>query len=94
VRVIGKTAIAKFSESHPDALTPLLRWYFVAKRAAWTNLVDVRIDFPHADSIGPFTVFNVAGNKYRLVVAIKYRWQIVYVRQILTHAEYAKDTWR
>jgi mRNA interferase HigB len=94
VRVISKAAITAFSRSHPDALAPLLRWYYVAKRATWTNLAHVREDFPDADSVEVFTVFNIAGNKYRLITAIKYRWQVVYVRQILTHVEYNKDKWK
>jgi mRNA interferase HigB len=94
VRIIGKAAITTFSRSHPDALAPLLRWYHVAKRAAWESLADVRNDFPHADSVEQLTIFNIAGNKYRLIAAIKYRWQVIYVRQILTHADYAKDKWK
>jgi mRNA interferase HigB len=94
VRVISKAVITTFSQSHSDALAPLLRWYYVAKRAAWTNLANVREDFPHADSVEHFTVFNIAGNKYRLISAIKYRWHVVYVRQILTHVEYNKDKWK
>jgi len=44
--------------------------------------------FPHADTVGLFTVFNFDGNQYRLVFVIRYRWQVVYIRDILTHAEY------
>ena len=94
MRVIGKAAITPFSRIHPDALAPLLHWYHLAKRAAWANLVDVRKDFPHADGVERLTIFNIAGNKYRLITAIKYRWNVVYVRQILTHAEYNKDNWK
>src|ERR1051326_1613859 len=54
------------------------------------HLTGVRSDFPHADFAEPFTVFNVGGNKYRLVTVIKYRWQIVYVRHILTHKKYTR----
>jgi len=71
-----------------------MHWYGVTKRAAWTHIDDVRQDFPHADAAGIFTVFNVSGNKYRLVTVIKYRWQVVYVRNVLTHAEYGKGKWR
>ena len=94
MRVISKAAITTFSQSHSDALAPLLRWYYVAKRATWTNLANVREDFPHADNVEHFTVFNIAGNKYRLITAIKYRWRVIYVRQILTHVEYDKDNWK
>ena len=71
-----------------------MHWYHVAKRAEWRNLADVRKDFPHADSVRIFTVFNIGGHKYRLISAIKYRWQVIYLRHILTHAEYAKEKWK
>jgi mRNA interferase HigB len=96
VRIISKAAITEFVKQpeHKDALEPLLRWYYITKRAEWQNINDVRLDFPHADAVNIFTVFNIAGNKYRLITVIKYRWQIVYIRQILTHAAYDEKKWR
>jgi mRNA interferase HigB len=94
VRIVSKPAILEFSVKHEDALDPLMFWYRVTKRARWTNLADVREDFRHADVVGPFTVFNIGGNKYRLVAMIKYRWQMVYIRHILTHFEYDKEKWK
>lgn len=94
MRIISKAAIRDFSRRHDDALEPLMHWYYVTKRACWTSLADVREDFRHADVAGPYTVFNIAGNKYRLIAAIKYRWGVVYVRQILTHLEYVKGKWK
>jgi mRNA interferase HigB len=94
VRIISKAAITKFAIVHPDALAPLMHWYAIAKRAQWQNLSEVRQDFPHADAVGVFTVFNIGGNKYRLITVIKYRWQVIYIRQILTHSEYSKEKWK
>jgi mRNA interferase HigB len=94
VRIISKAAITEFTKTHQDALESLLHWHGVTKRAAWRHLVDVRADFPHADAVDLFTVFNIGGNKYRLVSAIKYRWQVVYIRHILTHAEYDEGKWK
>ncbi len=94
MRVVSKAAIREFGRIHPDALEPLLYWYQVAKRAAWKNLTQVRSDFAHADLVGRFTVFNIAGNKYRLVTVINYKWQMVYVRHILTHSDYDKGKWK
>ena len=71
-----------------------MHWYHVTKRARWRHLTDVRADFRHADVAGSYTVFNVAGNKYRLVAAIKYQWQVVYIRHILTHFDYDKGKWK
>jgi len=94
VRIISKAAITEFSKTHKDALESLLYWHGVAKRAAWQHLADVRADFPHADRADIFTVFNIGGNKYRLISVIKYRWQIVCIRHILTHAEYDEGKWK
>lgn len=71
-----------------------MHWYRLTKRARWANLADVRVDFRHADLVGRYTVFNIAGNKYRLIASIKYRWQVVYVCHIFTHTEYEKEKWK
>lgn len=94
VRIISKAAITEFCWNRADALEPLLHWYSVARRAGWKHLAEVRADFPHADNVGVFTVFNISGNKYRLISVIKYRWQIIYIRHILTHAEYDRERWK
>lgn len=94
VRIISKSAITEFCQTHDDALEPLLHWHSVTRRAAWRHLADVRRDFPHADAVSIFTVFNIGGNKYRLISVIKYRWQIVYIRHILTHPEYTEGKWK
>ena len=94
VRIISKAAITEFSKIHKAPLEPLLHWYGVAKRAAWRHLAQVRADFPHADCVGVFTVFQIGGNKYRLISVVKYRWRIVYIRHILTHAEYDEGKWK
>jgi mRNA interferase HigB len=81
-------------KKHADALEPLMHWYRVTKRARWQNLADVREDFAHADVVGEYTVFNIGGNKYRLIATMKYRYQMVYIRQILTHIDYDKGKWK
>ena len=96
MRIISKTAITEFAAKpgRKYALEALLHWYAIARRAGWRHLADVRQDFPHADAVGIFTVFNIGGNKYRLVTVIKYRWRIVYIRNILGHVEYDEGKWR
>jgi mRNA interferase HigB len=93
VRIISKAAISEFTARRPEAVEPLMHWYRVAKRAAWKNIAEVRQEFPHADTADDFTVFNIAGNKYRLITVIRYRWQLIYIRAILTHAEYSRGRW-
>ena len=94
MRVISKAAIRQFSKRYPSSLEPLLRWYQIAKRAEWRSTADLKADFGHADFVGKYTIFNIAGNKYRLIAIVKYEWQIVYVRNVLTHAEYDKGDWK
>jgi mRNA interferase HigB len=94
LRVVSRPAITEFAKEHSDALEPLMHWYRIAKRARWENLAAVRNDFAHADAVGQYTVFNIAGNKYRLIAVIKYKWQMVYIRQVLTHFDYNKGKWK
>jgi mRNA interferase HigB len=90
MRVLTKRPIREFWEKYPDAETALLNWYKITKKADWTNLVDVRKDFPHADLAGVCTIFNIGGNKYRLITKIYYPSKKVLIRFVLTHAEYDK----
>ncbi len=91
--------LVEFGRLHSDAAEPLDRWYRIARRAQWMQLADVRVSFPHADMVivasgKPVTVFNVAGNKYRLVTAIHYNRQVIYTLRVMTHAEYSRDKWK
>ena len=82
-----------FSQRHPDALAPLMQWFKAARKSSWRNLMDVRRQFPHADAVPPYTVFNIGGNKYRLIGEVGYQTQVVLIRQILAHAEYDRGRW-
>lgn len=88
MRIISRRKLRAFWERHPGARQPLEDWYGITKHAAWENLAETRLDFPHADPVGTCTIFNIGGNKYRLITKIKYRWKVVYIRFVLTHAEY------
>ena len=88
MRVISRKALREFARAHQDAETPLDDWYRIAKRLRWTSLVDVRKTYPHADAVGEFTIFNIGGNKYRLVVAVNYAYRMCYVRFVGTHQAY------
>lgn len=95
LRIISKRAIREFAVGkHKTALAPLEYWYKTAKRAEWRTPAGVRSDFNTADFVSDLVVFDIGGNKYRLVAAIKYRWQIVYIRHILTHEDYDKGDWK
>lgn len=88
--MISHKLIREFSRKHADSRTPLDDWYRIARRARWNSLLDVRAVFPTADAVGKLTVFNIGGNKYRLIVKIDYRSKLILMKSILTHAEYSK----
>lgn len=67
---------------------PLKAWYAVTKEASWAHFADVKEQFRSASAVGERVVFNIAGNKYRLVTYINYEFRTVYVRFVGTHAEY------
>ena len=83
-----------FAREHPDATPSLNSWYKVANGARSRSLDDVRETFPHADLVGDCTVFNIGGNKYRLITIIIYSVQRVYVRFVMTLTEYSKNRWK
>jgi mRNA interferase HigB len=91
LRVIAKRTLRKFWQPHADAEQPLKAWHHEAAAAEWTGPKDVKARFASASFIGnDRVVFNIGGNRYRLIVAIKYASQIVFVRFIGTHSEYDK----
>ena len=91
VRIIAKRTLREFWEQpdRADSKVPLESWHAVAIRADWSKPADVKADFRHASIVaGNRVVFNIAGNKYRLVVKFNYPYRIGYVRFIGTHREY------
>jgi mRNA interferase HigB len=94
VHVVSRKALVLFATRHRDAAEPLDNWYRLTKKARWRNLADVKAILPHADLVGRCTVFNIGGNKYRLITKVKYSKQTVYIRFVLTHAEYNKGGWK
>jgi len=91
MRVIAKSTLIRFWQqpSHEDAQGPLENWHDVALRAAWQTPQDTKAQFAQASICGNNrAVFNIGGNKYRLVVEVQYRCGIVWVKFIGTHARY------
>jgi mRNA interferase HigB len=91
VRVISKSMLRVFWEKHPDAELALRSWHEETEAAVWQNPADVKRQYGSASVIhGNRMVFNICGNKYRLVVKFNYAWQVAYTRFVGTHAEYDK----
>jgi len=99
MRVISKRRLREFWERYPDAELPLKAWFKTAERSNWANFADVRATFSSASGVplkGRITaiVFNIGGNKYRLITRIEYPYHVIYVKMILTHRQYDADTWK
>jgi mRNA interferase HigB len=94
MRVIKRGALVQFCQLHPDAQVSLESWYAVVRKANWTTPAEMKQVYGNADLVGRRTVFNIAGNKYRLVGRVNYIAQIVFVLKLLTQAEYDKGTWK
>lgn len=94
MHIISRKRLKETALRHPDIEAALDVWFRIAKRAVWSDLTDVRKTFATADAADRYTVFNVKGNKYRLITEINYRFRRVYVRHVLTHAEYDQEKWK
>ena len=91
MRIISRRALREFWERHPDARQALQAWYADVKRAAWEGPADIKEVYRNASIIAHNrVVFNIRGNRYRLVVAINYGYGIVYIRFVGTHQEYER----
>lgn len=91
MRVISNKALVAFADDHPHARVPLQAWRRAVQAGAFASFADLKASFGPADKVGTFVVFDVGGNKYRLIAAIHFDRQTLYVRHGLTHAEY--DRW-
>ncbi|KAF1696565.1 type II toxin-antitoxin system HigB family toxin [Pseudoxanthomonas koreensis] len=89
MRVIAKPVLEAFWKRHPDSEQTLQSWHDEAKAANWRSPQDIKDMYAHASFVGGNrVVFNLRGNHYRLVVAVAYGFQAVYIKFIGTHAEY------
>jgi len=89
MRIIALRTLRAFWERHPAARQALQAWYHDVKWATWKNPTDIKAVYRNASIMGNNrVVFNIKGNQYRLVVAVQYRFGIVYIRFVGTHQEY------
>lgn len=91
MRVISKKILREFWEVHPDCLQQLKSWHQEANSSNWNNPNDVKMKYPSASLLTDNRiVFNIKGNNYRLIIKIKYEYQMLWIRFIGTHTEYDK----
>ena len=99
MRIIKEKFLVGMGRKYPKAASHLEAWRKIVRLAIWRNLVEVRRTYPDTDSVKVSSgrqvqVFNVCGNDYRLIVAVHFDRQRVYILRFLTHAEYDKDRWK
>ena len=94
MHIITRKRLLDFAEKHPNTSTALDAWYRIVKSTEIKNFSQLRKIFPSVDKVGNLTVFNIGGNKIRLISAIHYNTQCLFVRHVLTHKEYDKENWK
>jgi mRNA interferase HigB len=94
MHVISFRPLRDFISAHRDAESSLVAWHKTAKKAEWKNPAELKSVYPSADLVGDYTVFNIRGNNYRLIVKVNYKTQTIFVRSVMTHEEYDLGKWK
>ncbi|MBD2131040.1 type II toxin-antitoxin system HigB family toxin [Sphaerospermopsis sp. FACHB-1094] len=95
MRIVTETRLKKACEKYPDAQASIQTWIKLVKLQEWNSFADVKTTVPFApDQVKNFVIFDIGGNKYRLITCINYKKKAIYIRDFLTHAEYSKDNWK
>jgi len=94
MHVITRKRPNDFAEKFPETKSALGRWYANMKNSTFANFAALRAVFPTADQVGKLTVFNIGGNRVRLIAAMHYNRRKVYIPAVLTHAEYDEGRWK
>ena len=94
MHIITRKRIQEFIAKYPDSKSSLENWYRIIKKVEYASFSELKQHFGSADYVDGFIVFNISGNKYRLIAAIHFNRKKVYIRHILTHDEYDQDMWK
>ena len=95
MHVVRNKAIRIFlREEHPHAHNAMDHWYRVARRAIWGSFTEVKESFNTADFVTPYVIFDIGGNKYRLIAEINFSRMVLFIRGIMTHNDYVKGVWK
>jgi mRNA interferase HigB len=93
MHIISKKALKDFWEKHPDSEEPLKAWFKIVNATRYVGYNDLKVTFGTIDKVGDKIVFNIGGNKYRLITVIHFNYGRVYERYVMTHREYDKKEW-
>ena len=94
MHVISNKALKDFSKQHPDAEKPLQAWRKLVEKSSFKSFSDLKRAFSSVDRVGDLIVFDIGGNKYRLIAYIRFDWQRCYIKNVLTHREYDTERWK
>jgi mRNA interferase HigB len=94
MHIITRKTLILFWEKYPDSQTALLRWFKIVQKTEFNNFAELRRVFPSADKLDHWIIFNIGGNKYKLITSIHFNRGNVYIRDVLTHAEYDRGDWK
>lgn len=94
MRIISNSALRVFSRRHPRSDEALQGWRRVIEKNSFSNWMSLKKAFNTVDKVGDLTVFDIGGNKYRLIAYLRFDKQIVYIKAVLTHGDYEKGVWK
>lgn len=94
MHIISRKALRIFWEQHPDTEHALRRWFRIVAQSDFASFVALRRTFPSADKVDDLIVFNIGGNKCRLIASVHFNRGKVYIRHVLTHDEYDRGAWK
>jgi mRNA interferase HigB len=94
VHIITQKNIWEAKEKYPESASALDCWYRIVKKNQYGSFSELKRSFNSVDKVGDYYIFNVGGNKLRLIVNIHFERQKIYIRQILNHTQYDKNTWK
>ena len=93
MRVLGTEVLDKAKRAHRDLTSSVATWLMIAREAKWKNLNEMRLTWRNADCVKGKTIFNIKGNRYRLIAIVNYASQTVVIRTLVTHDEYSRGKW-
>ena len=94
MHVITRKRLREFCEKHAESEDSLSRWYKIVSTGSFESFNELRNTFNSVDKVGKFTIFNVGGNHYRIITVLHYNRQKLYIRHVLTDAEYDRGAWK
>jgi mRNA interferase HigB len=94
MKIISNKAPREFTAEHPQAEEPLQGWRRVIEKNRFLTWAELKAAFNTVDKVGELAVFNIGGNKYRLIAYIRFEKQIIYIEAVLTHKDYDQGGWK